>query len=248
MVIRTSPNLQKPFRNVPFGMRPILLEGDTGAPGGSGSGAAGAGAGSGTQGGGAGSGTGAGAGAGTGTAAGAGAGSGGDNSGQQSQGGAQGQQNSEAKFTQADVDAAKAKWQADQDAAVAEAERKAKEEADIENGKAKEIAQARLTEIQDLKAKIARMEAPLTAKIEADTKDWPASIVAKKPTEGGYEALLTWFESYKEVAQEYLTNQANSASQAHGNGFQPNPQQNGANNQSPVASLLQSKYAPKKAG
>ncbi len=227
MVIRTSLRLQKPFRNVPFGMRPTLLEGDTGTPP---------------------------------------AGGGGNPPATSPTtpptappttllpttpptSGAPGQPNAEAKFTQADIDAALAKAQADNEAAVAEAERKAKEDADIENGKAKEIAQNRLQEIQDLKAKIARMEAPLTTNIEAETKDWPASVLAKKPgKEGGYDALLTWYETYKDVAADIATKLSQSSSQTHGNGGQPLPDQNGANNQPAVVGILQSKYAPKKAG
>lgn len=237
MVIRTAPTTQKPYRLVPAGLRPILLEGDKGAPGGTGTsnppsaGGSGTDANPGGQGG----------------AQGGGTGTGGGGTSQQppAQSGAQGQQNNPTTFTQADMDAAKAKWQADHDAEVAEAERKAKEDADIANGRAAEVAKERLDTIKKLEASIARMEKPLLAQIEADTKDWPASIVGKKPKDGGYEALLDWYEGYKDVATEYISSQTQQANQSHGNGFQRTPDQQPPNNQRPVEGILRNKYGPK---
>lgn len=110
----------------------------------------------------------------------------------------------EARFTKADLDAARADEKQKLDRQAAAAKQKTDEAALLEQNKFKELADQRGVEVETLRSQAetaTRYGERLNTWVESEIKDWPKEVKALDPGKEQLEARLDWVEKSRPLAQ-----------------------------------------------
>lgn len=142
---------------------------------------------------------------------------------------------SEAKFTQADIDAVAAKVRDEEKRKAADREERSRAEADRkkaeEQGEFQKLYEAEKAKNEAVQAKAEAAERyaeRINKVIDDEVKDWPASVVKTDPGVENLDARLGWVETHRDMAKEILAAKAAPNGQ-HGTfqtGKKPDPVRN----------------------